>query len=81
MEVQCQHTQRGVVGVREVIDDGMQRVTPNIFVFDLAGMDELAISGRCEEWVREIAEEVLQEGSNRGNVVLIAGRVTEVNLR
>ncbi len=80
MQMQRQLPQGRVVRIRQIVDDGVQGVATHDVVVDFGGREERGVVCGGEEWVREVAEEVFEEGGYRGDVVVEDGRVAEVDL-
>ena len=68
--MQPNYPQRGVIWVRQVVDDCVQTVATNVVIVDSRSGDELRVSGGSEQWVRKVAEEVLEKSGDRGNIVV-----------
>ncbi len=78
--MQRYNSQSGVVGVRKGVDDSVQRVPTDMVVVNLCSGDKLCVSGGGEEWIREVAEEMLEECGHRRDIVVKSGRIAEVDL-
>lgn len=77
-QVQRQRAQRGVVGVRQAVDDGVHAVPAHDVVVLPSRLDEGPVILRREDRVREVAEELLQQTGNAIDVVEEVLGVAEV---
>lgn len=79
VKMQCEHSQSGIVGIRERVDDGMERVTAANVVIDLGRIDKRGVVCGSQERVRKISKEVLQKSRDRGDIMVECSRISEVN--
>jgi len=78
VQVQSECAQGGVVGVGQVVDDGVHAVSPHNVVVVFRRFDERRVVLGRKEGVREIAEELLQQTGHTIDVMEEVLRVAEV---
>jgi uncharacterized protein (UPF0147 family) len=78
MQMQRERAQGGIVGVGQIVDDGVHTVSPHDVVVMFCRFDKRRIVLGREEGIREIAEELLQQTGNTIDVVEEVLRVSKV---
>ncbi len=79
MQMQHQRPHRGVIRIRQLVDERMQAVSPLRLLVEFGGVDEALVGFVGEERVRELLEELLEEGGGDVDVVVEIGWVAEVD--
>ena len=60
MQVQNESAERCVVRIGESIDQCMHRVSPHGLIINSCSVDVLGVEFPSKEWIRKLAEELLQ---------------------
>lgn len=79
-QMQHNRSKRGVVGIRERVDQRMHRVPPHRVVVDACCIDELCVEFPRQKRVGKLPEKLFQQTSNTIDVVLKSLGIAEVDL-
>ncbi len=77
MQHQCPH--RGVIRIRQLVDERMQAVSPLRLLVGFGSVDEALVGFVGEQGVRELLEELLEERGGDVDVVVEVRWVPEVD--
>jgi hypothetical protein len=80
VQVQCQRTESGIVGVWECINHGVHRVSAHSIVVHARSVDEFVVKLHGKQRVGKFTEELLQQASNTIDIMLEGFWVSEVYL-
>jgi len=80
VQMQDERTQCGIVRVWEIVDLLVKRVPTGTWVVNSRRIDEGIVCPAGEQWVWQVAEELLEKGSHRVDIVVEVGRVAEVEV-
>jgi hypothetical protein len=73
--------ERGIIWIRQCIDECVHRVSAHGVIINACSIDELAVKIPCKKRIRQLTEELLQQTCNAVDVVLECFWVAEVDLR
>lgn len=74
-----QGSEGGVVWIGEVVDFCVETVAAGDVIVDSGSVYEALVVFTCEEWVGEVAEELLEDAGYRVDVVIEGFWVSEVD--
>jgi hypothetical protein len=79
VEMENQSSEGGVVGIGELIDDGVNSIATGGSIIEAGGIYEVVVRAASQERVGKLAEELFEEASYAVHVVVERCRVTEVD--
>jgi len=79
MQMQHQRPHGRIIRIRQLINKRMQTVSPLRLLVEFGGVDEALVGFVGEERVRQLLEELLEEGGGDVDVVVEVGWVAEVD--
>lgn len=80
VKVQHKSTESSVIGIRQIVDVLVQGVASGTFIFNPCGVDEGAVRLVREQWIGQVAEELLQQRCYGIDIVVEVGWVPEVQV-
>jgi hypothetical protein len=78
---QNQGSQRGIVSIRKIVNEGMQWITALNIIINASCVDKIGVKLRGEKRVRQVSEELLQQPCNAVDIVIEILGIGKVHLR